>query len=119
MSFRGFLNETAQVFRLPSVDDYDFSVSEEGEVNESWTLQGTVKCRTDRYRAPTNRLSGGLVESGQTMVFFLPTEDIQDSDRLIIEGNAYRVDDTMTIKRKNGRAHHIECLATVIDWSFS
>jgi hypothetical protein len=119
MSYLGFLSETGSVYRLPDLDDPDFSSSEEGEITEVWTQVGSVKCRTDRYRAPTHRLSGGLVESGQTMIFFKADDDVRDADRIIIDGTVYRIDEVYPIKRKSGRVHHQESLATVIDWSFS
>lgn len=111
------LNTTCTIYRLQGFTDYDFSVSDEGEVNEAWGIAAeNVVCRVDRAYSPSRRRGDGVVETGQKLLFVNSDVDIRDADRITVDNIYYVVEDSSIINGMRD-AHHIECRINLIDWN--
>lgn len=109
-------NTTCRIYRLINYTNYDFSTSNEGEVDESWGIvHRSIDCRVDRARTPTNRRSDGMVEIGDRVLFCGPEIDIRDGDRVKVDELFYGVVDVMPIYGYSDLHHH-EVNIRLIDW---
>ena len=112
--YNDMLNKTCTIYRSNSAEGYDFSLSEEGEVLEEFTVVTSAPCRLDPAPTPRNRYTGGLIESGAQMLFVKPNTNIREHDRVGIEGRKFRVS---AIREVYGmrNLHHLEVTLTLID----
>lgn len=109
-------NTTCRIYRLINYTSYDFSTSNEGEVDEAWGIvHRSIPCRVDRARTPTNRRSDGMVEIGDRVLFCGPEIDIRDGDRTKVDEMFYTVVDVMPIYGFSD-LHHYEVNIRLIDW---
>lgn len=114
--FSGLLNSTCSIYRLSGRSGFNFTLSDEGEVDETWSLisSGTA-CRLDRMSTPMGRDIGGLIERGTGMLFLEYGTNIEDRDRVLLGGKWYVVTD-VTIVEGLVDPHHLECSVVLIDW---
>jgi len=80
--------------RLQGFGGYDFSVSSEGEVVETWTtISSNVPCLLNRVASPTERTTAGMVERSSPTIFFDKDVDVEDGDILVIDSKQYKTSD--------------------------
>jgi hypothetical protein len=122
MSFVDCLNARSNIYRLQDGTNYDFSQSEEGEVNEVWAIVSlNTKCRVDVDHVSVKRRSDGPVDLGTRKIFFDGRTDVRNGDRIYRNGEhgaeQYEVVDATPIDDFDKRIHHWEVTAKFTDWS--
>ncbi len=115
--YSDLLNTTCMIYRLAGLTDYDFSVSDEGEISENWELKYTdVKCRLDRRMSISRRRMDGVVETGSNMLFIESDVDLIEGDRIYANGKFYNVSDVIPVDGMRD-LHHKEVVIQIIDWT--
>jgi hypothetical protein len=76
------LTTTCEIYRLNDWENYDFSASEEGEMEEEWELVESASCRVDGNDETVIRRSDGSVEVSTGTVFFSLSADVRRNDRI-------------------------------------
>lgn len=122
MSFIDCLNARCSVYRLQDGTNYDFTNSEEGEVNEVWAIVSmNTKCRVDVDNISVRRRSDGPVDTGSRKIFFDGRTDVRNGDRIYRNGEygaeQYEVVDATPIYEFDNRIHHREVTAKFTDWT--
>lgn len=76
------LSTTCSIYRLNDWENFDFSASEEGEMEEEWELVETTTCRVDGNDETVTRRSDGPVEVATGTIFLGLSVDIRVNDRI-------------------------------------
>ena len=119
MSYLDLLNTTCTIYRLSGISGYDFSASDEGNVDESWdTVTSGVRCRVDIPHFMARRQSAGFIKTGTRMLFLPVNTDLRLGDRVLVDGISYSVVDSSSIVGMRDN-HHVEATIEIIDWEYS
>jgi hypothetical protein len=115
--YTGLLNSQCSIFRLSGyTGSYDYSSSDFGEVDETWSLIYTgVRCRKDMSSTGTLRLTGGMIETGGTTFYFKSDQDVEDGDRIELASKLYLVNDVIEVEGLSS-IHHKEARVQLVDW---
>ncbi len=116
--YDSLLNSTCKIERILGSENYDFSSSSYGEVDEIWDeIEGAEPCRLEvRSGITTARRQDGLVEVGGTVLYVKLTANILEGDRITHNNKFYVVDSVSTIPGFDVD-HHKEVSITRMDHS--
>lgn len=111
------------IYRLQGFEGYDMSVSEEGEVTESWRIVvEDVACLFEPEDTPVHRRPGGMTDIGTHRLFIDKEADIRNGDRIYWSASEtgeafYEVKAAMPKRDMFMRLHHKEAILDHIDWA--
>jgi hypothetical protein len=116
-----FLQEYIVIYRLQGVNDYDFSASEDGDVNEIWNIVDIILARFDWKDTPYQRRADGIVDTGNRMFYVNPDANINNTDRIYrltdeIGAQFFSVRMVRSIRDRLMNKHHLEIQCEHIDW---
>lgn len=114
--------EDVTVYRLQGIADYDFSSSEEGEVDEVWGIVAEeVRSRFRWGDDAFSRRPDGIVEVGTHVCYVDADIDIMSADRIYRPNGDtgpefFSVRAVKTIRDRHWQVHHKEVRLDHIDW---
>jgi hypothetical protein len=123
--FSELLNRPCNIYRLLNWDNFDFSTTDEGEVDESesWTLVESAVCRVEEIDTSADRRSDGQVETGTNILYFELGVDVNVTDRVEVSHPTIaelpvQLFHVMKISEIEGfdEFHHLEAEVIHIDW---
>lgn len=106
------------IYRLQGYTDYDFSTSDEGEVEELWGIVSFgTQCSYDYRAIYVRRRTDGMVDTGRRNFYVEGNVDIRNGDRVAVNNSFYTVVDAEPIYDLRRNIHHYECIISLVDWN--